>query len=585
MAIMIPDTVRQNTPMSERRLFHRFRSELPDDCYVLHSLGLVNHEKKIWGECDFVILSRAGIFVIEVKGGRVSCENGMWRFTRADGTFNTKAEGPFEQAKTAMFDVRKAVEEVKDLKGFLFGYGVIMPDEQFTQTGPEIEPGVLLDRRLYHNRLDIYLNRLRAFWTEQYDNKHDGRVMRDPEKNDLEKIRAVLRPDVRTALTLNSSLSRVEQEQVELIDQQSRILRRMDTNPRTLVKGGAGTGKTLLALDTAARRAGKGQRTLYLCFNRLLGRHVREHVRANYASLPVEADSIHGWFRRIIDEAGLSRKLERGQASDDEYFVNQFSDAYEEALVELDYKPFDCLILDEAQDLLNHRFLDALELTLLNGFEAGTWHIFLDPLQTIYGSFDPTVLDRLKGYGYAEFPLTVNCRNTRSVAVSTSMISGIDIPLEEAVEGGVTDTKFIVRDGNQFKALDKLIEKLIKEGVSRDDIVILSKHPLRNSTLAEVEKLGGSKICDLADENVAFRKGVDFCTMHAFKGLERKIVIAWDMDELDNEQNRLLHYCGLSRARSCLFTFINESERPAYDRLAAEFGARQARASEPDYAG
>src|SRR5207248_8274574 len=136
---------------------------------------------------------------------------------------------------------------------------------------------------------------LRAFWTEEYRTKHDGRTMRDPEKADLEKIRAALRPDIRTALTLNSSLSRVEQEQVELIEQQCRIVQRMDTNPRTVIRGGAGTGKTIIALDTAARRADQGQKTLYLCFNKLLGRHVREHVQANYSSLPLVADSIHAW--------------------------------------------------------------------------------------------------------------------------------------------------------------------------------------------------------------------------------------------------------------------------------------------------
>lgn len=583
MAIMVPDTIRENTSKAERRLFNRFRSELPDDCYVLHSLGLVSHATKIWGECDYVILSRLGIYVIEVKGGRVSCANGMWTFTRGDNVSNTKPEGPFEQAKTAMFAVRKAVEESAPLRGFMFGYGVIMPDEQFGDQGPEIEPGVLLDRRRIHFSLHDYLQQLRAFWTEQYRTKHDGRTMRDLGKSDLERIRAVLRPDIRTALTLNSSLSRVEQEQVELIEQQCRILQRMDTNPRTVIRGGAGTGKTLLALDTAARRASQGQKTLYLCFNKLLGRHVREHVKTHYSSLPLAADSIHAWFDRVVKDAGLTELLESRSLGDDEYFRERYPRVYEEALVQLNFEPFDCLIIDEAQDLLSHSYIDALDLSLRGGFAAGTWHMFWDPLQTIHGGFDETVLSRLRNYGYADFQLTVNCRNTREVAVSTSLISGFEIPLEDAVEGGECDTRFIVRDGRQFRALENLVEKLLKDGISRSDIVVLSKHPLRNSTLAEVDKLGDARICDLTDDAVAARKGIDYCTMHAFKGLDRKIVVAWDLDDLDNDQNRLLHYCGLSRARSCLFVFIDESQRSVYERLANEFGARQAEATQPDY--
>jgi hypothetical protein len=584
MAIMVPDTIRESASKAERRLFNRFRSELPDNSYVLHSLGLVSHESKIWGECDYVILSRLGVYVIEVKGGRISCANGMWTFTRADNVSNTKPEGPFEQAKTAMFAVRKAIEETAMLKGFLCGYGVIMPDEHFTEQGPEIQPGVLLDRRRINFSLSDYLQQLRAFWTEEYRTKHDGRTMRDPEKADLEKIRAALRPDIRTALTLNSSLSRVEQEQVELIEQQCRILQRMDTNPRTVIRGGAGTGKTLLALDTAARRASQGQKTLYLCFNKLLGRHVREHVQANYSSLPLAADSIHAWFDRVIREAELTQLLESGLPADEEFFRERYPRAYEEALVQLNFEPFDCVIIDEAQDLLSHSYIDALDLSLKNGFAAGTWHIFWDPLQAIHGGLDDTVLGRLKNYGYADFQLTVNCRNTREVAVSTSLISGFEISLEDVVEGGECDTRFIVRDGSQVKALENLIAKLLKDGVSRSDIVILSKHPLRNSTLAEVNKLGDGRICDLTDDAATARKGIDYCTMHAFKGLDRRVVIAWDLDDLDNDQNRLLHYCGLSRARSCLFVFINETQQPVYQRLATEFGARQAKVNQPQYA-
>jgi ATP:corrinoid adenosyltransferase len=584
MAIMIPDTTRANASLAERRLFNRFRSELPDDCYVLHSLGLTNHKNKLWGECDFVVLSGLGIFVLEVKGGYVSCENGIWRFTRSDGVSDTKPEGPFEQAKNAMFAVRNAVEYSPELKGFLFGYGVIIPDDTFIQTGPEIQLGVLLDRRHIHNTLDTYLKQLMNFWSNEYSTKHDGRMMKFPAKGDLEKLRGILRPDVRTALTLNSSLCRVEQEQVELIEQQSRILQRMDTNPRTLICGGAGTGKTILALDTVARRAKKGQRTLYLCFNKLLGRHVREHIKSNYPSLPIEADNIHSWFHRIIQEAGLSNLLTRQSESDDEFFQHRYPSIYEEALIQLNYKPFDCLILDEAQDLLNHSYLDALDLTLKGGLSTGVWHIFLDPLQTIHSGVDKSVIDRLRNYGLAEFPLTVNCRNTRAVAVTASLISGLDLPLEDAVNGGMAETKFIVRDGNQHQLLEKQIDKLLKEGVNRDDIIILSKHPLWNTTLSGIKRLGKLRICDIAKETSTTRKSIDFCTIHAFKGLDRKIVIAWDLDHLDDEQNRLLHYCGLSRARSCLIAYIYETEKLAYERLAHEFGERLAKLSESNYA-
>ena len=107
MAIMIPDTIKPETrSRGERWLFNRFRRELSDSCYVLHSLGLTTHRKKIWGECDFVILSPHGIFIIEVKSGGIACEKGQWIFIDRYGNKNKKKEGPFGQAVGAMYAVK-----------------------------------------------------------------------------------------------------------------------------------------------------------------------------------------------------------------------------------------------------------------------------------------------------------------------------------------------------------------------------------------------------------------------------------------------------------------------------------------------
>ena len=42
-------------------------------------------------------------------------------------------------------------------------------------------------------------------------------------------------------------------------------------NPRCLIEGAAGTGKTVLALEYSRRQVKKGNKVLLLCFNRLLG--------------------------------------------------------------------------------------------------------------------------------------------------------------------------------------------------------------------------------------------------------------------------------------------------------------------------
>lgn len=74
MEIMIPSDISPDVRSNaERHVFSWFK-EAPDteDWIVLHSLGITNHNKLIYGEVDFfVLVPNWGIFALEVKGGRV----------------------------------------------------------------------------------------------------------------------------------------------------------------------------------------------------------------------------------------------------------------------------------------------------------------------------------------------------------------------------------------------------------------------------------------------------------------------------------------------------------------------------------
>ena len=62
----------------------------------------------------------------------------------------------------------------------------------------------------------------------------------------------------------------VETELLRLTEQQYRTVEGLSLNDRAIVTGGAGTGKTLLAVNEARREAGTGKRVLLTCFNRRL---------------------------------------------------------------------------------------------------------------------------------------------------------------------------------------------------------------------------------------------------------------------------------------------------------------------------
>ena len=86
---VIPDVPYDNNSFAEQRVFEALKALQTDyPCVAFHSVMLPNHAYKRLGEADFVIVSRYGIFVLEVKGGGVSYINGRWTTKNRLGTYD-----------------------------------------------------------------------------------------------------------------------------------------------------------------------------------------------------------------------------------------------------------------------------------------------------------------------------------------------------------------------------------------------------------------------------------------------------------------------------------------------------------------
>jgi hypothetical protein len=571
MAVLIPDTPKDCTA-SERAVFRRFERDLADDWIVLHSLGLSGHERKVWGEADFVVLCPRGVFVIEVKGGRVSCKDGKWTVTSPDGRQSyTRNEGPFEQAKSAMIAVRKVIEQSGQFGDVLFGYGVIMPFERFNSTGPEIEPAVLLDNTNFEQNLGFYIGRIATFWEQSLRNKQ-GRIARKLARPELPALRQVLRPDVESHFCLASHLTGVERELIELTALQRRLVRGMRNNARTMVSGQAGTGKTVLAVDRALDLARNGKRVLLLCFNKLLAQHIEFGLRAENAGDRVSVRSIHSFYREVIARAGLLSHLEKA-ADERELFGRTFPVTFVEAACSTEVEEFDSIVVDEAQDILTKENLEALDVLLKGGLGTGNWHLFQDPLQNIYDKDAEIALRWLEDIGFARYELSENCRNTRQIAAETSLVSGLEVSAGAAANGPPVNEVFYGDASDFRRRLTDAVRGLLAGGVEPRDIVILSARREDNSVLGGLGTVAGMRILpvDAPGDSPA---SIHFSTMHAFKGLERKVVLAIDLVDLGNPTYAQLYYVGLSRARTMLSVFIPEQSRGAYEELAQRFSRR-----------
>lgn len=571
MAILIPEQPKDCT-YSERILYERLGRELDCEWIVLHSLGLHGHETKIWGEADIVVLSTKGFFALEIKGGRVSCKDGVWQFGDPSRKSYSKKEDPWTQSKGTMFAVRKLLTETDSkFKDLIIGFGVVMPGEKFTTTGAEIEPAVLLDKREFNNDLGFYIGRLERHWAKVYESKH-GRKPRLPSKEDILAARRILRPDVASTFSLGSYLTGIDARLVELTNDQIRVSRRMSANPRTVVRGQAGTGKTVIAMERARQLAAQGKKVLFLCFNQLLAKHLRLTLEGGSATDLIEIKHVHALYREVIERAGLGRLLD--QATDERHlFAEVFPSVFLEAAIECELPSWDALVVDEAQDLLTPENLDAFDYMLGGaGLNRGQWHIFFDRLQNIYGvEVQEMVERRLSEAQPAYDDLFENCRNTKQVAVQGSIISGIDLAIVGAPEGPASENIYY-RDKKDFVArLDSLVMHLLTQDILPGDIAILATRRRDNSSISAVSIIGGQRLVDVAESTSG---DMVFSTMHAFKGLERRVVIAIDMGEIGQLNWSMLHYAGLSRAKTMLYVFLPEPAKSIYSTQATNYARR-----------
>ena len=255
---------------------------------MLHSLGLSTHRSKPWAEIDYVMIGPPGIFCLEVKGGRVAQRNGLWYFTDRHGNENSKHEGPWSQVGSASAALRRyLVGELPRAQAFAVGYGVVMPDIVFTQTGPDVEPHVLYDERDAGYPFNAYMIRLNAYWHKRLEEQH-GKQIAVLTEYDVKTVLEELRPDFDIRPSLRTRVGLVSDEMLRLTREQYRILDGLASNPRVIIRGAAGTGKTLLAVEQARRLQPRAS-----------AYSLHATVAGSLLSLRQHSTMFRGWIRRI----------------------------------------------------------------------------------------------------------------------------------------------------------------------------------------------------------------------------------------------------------------------------------------------
>ncbi|WP_020145922.1 nuclease-related domain-containing DEAD/DEAH box helicase [Terracoccus sp. 273MFTsu3.1] len=524
---MIPEQVDPKTKSdAEKQLFRRLNL-LEDDAWshALHSLNLAEHRWKRVGEIDFLLIGEKGIFVLEVKGGKVACENGTWKYTNRYGRTTTKRASPFSQARSAMFAMQERLEKSVDgrlVDRTVFGHAVVFPDQEFDLESVEWDPEMVIDKRQLDrpDGLARSINRLAAYWREK-----PGRRDRRLGPDDIDQYLQALRPDYDVVPTLQRLAESADEEIAALTERQYAALDAAGRNERVVYEGGAGTGKTMLAAELCRRWTRAGERVLFTCQSPVIAAHVsRQPGLEGVVALPMST---------VTEEDG----------------------------------PFDVLVVDEAQDVANVADLLQLDAVLKGGLQDGRWYLFLDSnnQRGLIGSYEQEGMDHLLATRPALFTLNDNCRNTATIVSEVTRITGADIGVSTAGVGPRVEVQQVADSKVAGREAGKLLDRLVQEGVSPDDIMLLSPLPLGQSSFAHLPGKWSQRI-EALDVNSWLSRPqsrLGFATISSFKGLESRFVVVADLAPPNDEASPSPElYVGMTRARVGLFVFMNASASP-----------------------
>ncbi|MFK0261036.1 NERD domain-containing protein [Streptomyces angustmyceticus] len=534
---IIPSEISSSTESrAERGVFAALKA-IPDDRSVaLHTVHLPRHHKKRVGEIDFVVIMPDLLLFIEVKGGRVHQRDGKWYYGppgREDGP----KESPFAQASGGMhaFD-REIGALVGDLRdhGVPSGYLVITPDVDIPRT-TEFEPQQYLGATAYDGGRGLAqgLERATRFWLER------NRWARTPVSAALRKrMLEAIRPDFDRVPNLQSRLTHLDVAFERLTNEQMDRLDELESNPRLIWTGGAGTGKTFLAAEAARRKAATGS-VLFTCASTTLAAHVD---------------------RLLTDEAITVLPYDR--------------------LDEVRGRTFDHLIVDEAQDLMTFERLGTLEELVPGGLADGRWIFMLDPNNQVLApdAYDPEAWEYLRPLGSVYGPMKRNCRNTVQIVKQVHFYTGADLGVASAGEGEPVRFADVHDAREEADVLDAYVNELVAEGVSPRDITLLSASGDRETSSARRSQRA-SKIERFADVVGTDRTKhrLTWSSVPDFKGHENHVVCLIDL-EPEHLAGRLdALYVAWTRARAQLWVACRPGTRETLKDLGVAVLTRQGR--------
>jgi hypothetical protein len=519
------------------------RDQLPDDAVLVCNQRFTDRGAD--READVIVAwPGRGVAVLEVKGGSVSLRDGQWWQTGG----RSKAIHPVEQAlkcKYALRDYLHAAPRWSRGNPRLV-HLVALPTTTLPDgfVAPDAPRWALIDKSELSEAAGRIASALR-------------RAENQPEPPTADDVELLVDCLVGTLIPQADLVAQLGEREaaVELLTRdQARLLDFLESHDRVEIRGGAGSGKTWLAVEKARRLTAAGQRVALLCYSRGLAEFLRRRV----AKLPQRQRPAYvGEFH----ELGIAWGAERGDDDNSPYWEQELPQQMVARAAELpDAELFDAVVIDEAQDF-DQSWWPAV-LAALRDPENGCLYIFSDEGQRVFmrQGKSPVPLE--------SYDLVQNLRNTKQIGGTFSSLTTGQMKL---LGGEGVPVRFVpcATDDAQGVA-DDVCDGLLDAGWPAESVALLTthrRHPVQVERQAAGQDAYWATYWD--DEDLFYGHVL------GFKGLERPAVVLAVDGFRDETRAREMLYVGLSRARDLLVVCgdLDLIKRVGGDAVAHRLGA------------
>ena len=519
---------------AEKHVWRALAQQLPDHAYLVAGQRITDRTSEI--EIDLLVLwPGVGVAVIEVKGGRVELRDGQWRQS-GGGWRGILDPSPVEQAQRAKHDLLRWVNSRSSRP---LGRAVHLVALPFTNLPPQWDvPDAPRTIVLDSTDLDHLAERIVGAINTHAD-------QRFPPLNQAQADHAVktLRQTHQALANHKALAESIEDRGNELTREQERVVSLLRFQNRAQVIGGAGSGKTHLAMIKARRLSADGKRTALLCYSRGLARHF-ELLAAQWPE--AERPAYVGLFHDLPVRWGAeSEEVFAGDAA--EYYERYLPGRLPElAAGQPSDELFDAIVVDEGQDFADG-WWDGLRACLRHP-EDDILFVFTDQHQAVFDREGRAPIT------LSPFPLDDNLRNTATIAATFAPLTELEQTPRLATGEPVRFVACGTREARD--RADDVVDELLDDGWEVGDIALLTtgrRHPEQRN---RIEYGGYDGYWDefFAAEDVFYGHVLNF------KGLERSAVVLAVNGFQSPERARHLLYVGLSRARSLLVVVGDEDE-------------------------